>query len=70
MIKNTTTIGELKKGQQFKTKYGTFECVNPYWPEARNAAYRAAKIAVITSTVNIPKGNLVVFNHRTKVELI
>jgi hypothetical protein len=75
--KNTITIGELKKGQQFKHgNGGIYECANPYWPEARNPAYRAAKIIVIVPSVNpeaiypVVVGQCVTFNHRTKVELL
>jgi len=79
MIKNTTTVrvGELKKGQQFKHgNGGIYECANAYWPQARNAAYRAAKIIVVVPAINpeaqypTVAGQCVTFNHRTKVELI
>ena len=80
MIKNTTTvrIGELKKGQQFKhgNDGGVYRCANPYWAEARNPAYRAARIVVDVPPVlpegvwPIVVGQCVTFNHRTKVELI
>jgi len=71
MIKNTTTIRELKKGQTFKTELGTYICTRPYWPDARNPSYRAAAINVIeTSVPNVVPGQGVTFNHRTKVELI
>jgi len=79
MIKNTTTVGELKKGQRFKYgNGGIYECANPYWPQARNPAYRAAKIVVVVPPFNPERDNLyptvagqcVTFNHRTKVELI
>jgi len=75
--KNTISVGELKKGQRFKYgNGGIYECANPYWPEARNPAYRAAKIVVIVPAL-FPKtayptvvGQCVTFNHRTKVELL
>ena len=78
MIKNTTTVGELKKGQRFKHgNGGVYECANAYWPQARNPAYRAAKIVVITPSIPdqentwpIVPGQCVTFNHRTKVELL
>ena len=76
--KNIVTIGELKKGQQFKhgNHGGVYRCANPYWPEARNPAYRAAKIVVDVPPVlpegvyPIVVGQCVTFNHRTKVELL
>lgn len=77
MIKNTTTIGELKKGQRFKHgSGGIYECANAYWPQARNPSYRAARIVVVVPAVQregtypIVPGQCVTFNHRTKVELI
>ena len=77
-MKNKITIGELKKGQQFKhgNEGGVYRCANPYWPEARNPAYRAAKIVVVVppvlpeGTYPIVVGQCVTFNHRTKVELL
>jgi hypothetical protein len=76
-MKNKITIGELKKGQRFKHgNGGIYECANPYWPEARNPAYRAAKIVVVVPSINSEAqyptvaGQCVTFNHRTKVELV
>jgi hypothetical protein len=76
--KNTVTIGELKKDQTFKhgNEGGVYRCANPYWPQARNPAYRAAKIVVVVPPVlpegvyPIVVGQCVTFNHRTKVELL
>ena len=70
-MKNKIAIGELKKGQTFKTELGTYVCTRPYWPEARNPAYRAAGINVVeTSVPNVSVGQGVTFNHRTRVELL
>ena len=76
-MKNKITIGELKKGQRFKHgNGGVYECANAYWPQARNPAYRAAKIVVVTPSIQaegtypIVVGQCVTFNHRTKVELL
>ena len=76
-MENKITIGELKKGQKFKYgNGGIYECANPYWPQARNPAYRSAKIVVVVPSFNPENqyptvaGQCVTFNHRTRVELL
>jgi len=77
--KNIVRVGELKKGQQFKYNNdgAVYRCSNPYWAEARNPAYRAAQIVVDVPPATpelgvwpVTAGQRVVFNHRTKVELL
>lgn len=64
-------VSDLKVGDIIKARTGVFKCVRAYWPEARNACYRAAQFSVVSSNVGIPAGNLVCgFTHRTKVELV
>ena len=68
-------VKDLSAGQTFRTERGIYKVVRPYWPQARNPAYRAADIILIECFVPHPffgmqTGTRVSFNCNTKVQLV
>ena len=59
-------VSELKKGDEFKNRYGVFKCVEPY-----QSKYYPAKIVSVDSFVGMEPGTLVGgFKPDSTVELI